>query len=121
MRYLMLIGRLLVWVLVLLGTEAIAFEWVPSDEEIQKYRKSWNPFSHGPILLQAVDIQPKGQFSARPFLFTQIGEHSYGNHLSLPNERKDGPVHLYSLAPSVNATYGLSNHVELGLAASMIS
>lgn len=60
------------------------FEWVPSDEEIQKYRKSWNPFSHGPILLQSVDIQPKGQMSVRPFLFSQIGEHSYGTRLTIP-------------------------------------
>ena len=96
-------------------------DWVPTDEEIQKYRKSWNPFSHGPILLQAVDIQPQGQLSVRPFLFTQIGEHSYGNRLTLPTERNEGPIHLSSLAPSVNASYGLTNHIELGLAASMIA
>ena len=53
--------------LVLLGMTIIlvgpaqAFEWVPSDEEIQKYRRSWNPFSEGPLLLQSVDIHPKGQ------------------------------------------------------------
>lgn len=96
-----------------------AFEWIPSDEEIQKYRKSWNPFSHGPILLQAVDIQPKGQLSVRPFLFSQIGEHSYGNRLSFFTDRTNGPVNLYSLAPSVNASYGLTNHVELGAATSL--
>src|SRR5581483_10955390 len=78
-----------------------AFDWVPTDEDIQKYRKSWNPFSHGPILLQAVDIQPKGQLSVRPFLFSQIGEHSYGNRLSFFTDRTNGPVDLYSLAPSV--------------------
>jgi hypothetical protein len=100
-------------------TIGMAVDWVPSDEDIQKYRKSWNPFSHGPILLQAVDIQPQGQMSIRPFLFSQIGEHSYGNRLSLPIDRKDGPVHLYSLAPSVNGSYGLTNHLELGVAASL--
>lgn len=101
----------------LLGsTLAWSGDWVPSDEEIKKYRQSWNPFSHGPILLQAVDIQPKGQFSLREFLFTQIGESSFGNRLQFPTEAKGGPVHLYSLAPSVNATYGLTNHFELGTA-----
>jgi hypothetical protein len=100
---------------------ASSFDWVPSDEELQKYRKSWNPFSHGPILLQAVDIQPRGQLSVRPFLFTQIGEHSYGNRLTLATERTEGPIHLSSLAPSVNASYGLTNHIELGLAVSMIA
>ena len=100
-------------------TVGMAIDWIPSDEDIQKYRKSWNPFSHGPILLQAVDIQPQGQMSLRPFVFSQIAEHSYGNRLSLPTERKDGPVHLYSLAPSVNGSYGLTNHVELGVATSL--
>src|SRR5437867_2206729 len=96
-----------------------AWDWVPSEEEIQKYRKSWNPFSHGPILLQAVDVQPKGQLSIREFLFSEVGEHSYGNRLTLPTERKDGPVHLYDIRPEVNASYGLTNHIELGLATSV--
>ncbi len=97
---------------------AQAFEWVPSDEEIQKYRKSWNPFSEGPLLIQSVDIHPKGQLSVRPFVFSQISEHSYGNRLSTPVDRKDGPTHLYSVAPLVTITYGVSDHVELGAATS---
>src|ERR1051325_7553491 len=119
--------RLNTWILILLlitlslPQSTHAFDWVPTNEEIQRYRKSWNPFSHGPILLQAVDIQPQGQLSVRPFLFTQFGDHSYGNRLTLPTERKDGPIDLSSLSPSVNASYGLTNHVELGLAASMIA
>lgn len=48
-----------------------AWEWVPSDEEIDRYRRSWNPFSHGPILHTAVDLQPKGQSLLRPFIFSQ--------------------------------------------------
>ena len=95
-----------------------AFEWVPSDEEIQKYRRSWNPFSEGPLLLQAVDIHPKGQLSVRPFVFSQISEHSYGNRLSTPADRKNGPTHLYSIAPLVTVTYGVTDHVELGAATS---
>ncbi len=107
----------LAFVLVLLLPAAsYAFDWVPRDEEIKKYRQSWNPFSHGPILVQAVDIQPKGQLSIREFLFSQIGENSYGNRLSTPIDRKDGPVHLYQVNPSINAAYGLSNHIELGAA-----
>lgn len=104
----------------ILNSSAIhAINWVPTEEEIQKYRKSWNPLSHGPILLQAVDIQPKGQWSVRPFLFTQISEKSYGNRLSTPIDRKDGPIHLYSVAPSINGSYGLSNHIELGAAVAL--
>jgi hypothetical protein len=98
-----------------------ALDWVPTDEEIKKYRQSWNPLSHGPILLQAVDIQPKGQLSIREFLFSQIGESSFGNRLSGPTDSNNGPVHLYQVSPSVSASYGLTNHIELGAAFSMNS
>jgi len=98
-----------------------ALEWVPTDEEIKKYRQSWNPLSHGPVLLQAVDTQPKGQLSIREFLFSQIGESSFGNRLSGPTDSKNGPVHLYQVSPSINTAYGLTNHIELGAAISMNS
>src|SRR4029077_20995125 len=100
---------------------AHSFDWVPTDEEIKKYRQSWNPLSHGPVLLQSVDTQPKGQLSIREFLFSQIGESSFGNHLSFATDSKSGPVHLYQVSPSVNASYGLTNHIELGAAISMNS
>ena len=98
-----------------------ALDWVPTDEEIKKYRQSWNPLSHGPILLQAVDVQPKGQLAIREFIFSQIGESSFGNQLSFASDAKNGPVHLYQLSPSINASYGLTSHVELGAAISMNS
>lgn len=100
------------------GTPASAFDWTPSDEEIQHYRRSWNPFSEGPLLIQSVDIHPKGQLSVRPFLFSQISEHSYGNTLSAPGNRKNGSSHLYAVSPLVTTTYGLTDHVELGAATS---
>jgi len=96
-----------------------AWEWVPSEEEIQKYRKSWNPFSHGPILLQAVDIQPKGQLSVREFLFSQFGDSSFGNELTFATDAKSGPVKLTQVNPSVNAAYGITDHIELGAAISV--
>jgi hypothetical protein len=98
-----------------------ALDWVPTDEEIKKYRQSWNPLSHGPVLLQAVDIQPKGQLSVREFIFSQIGDSSFGNQLTFATDSKPGPVHLYQVSPSINASYGLTNHVELGAAISMNS
>lgn len=100
---------------------ASAMDWVPTDEEIKTYRQSWNPLSHGPVLLQAVDTQPKGQLSIREFLFSQIGESSFGNRLGGPTDSKNGPVHLYQLAPSINTAYGLTNHIEVGAAISMNS
>ena len=47
---------------------AEGWEWAPTDEELAKYRKSWNPMANGPILLSGVDIQPKGQFLFQPFI-----------------------------------------------------
>lgn len=105
--------------LLTLAPFAHSFEWVPTDEEIKKYRQSWNPLSHGPILLQSVDTQPKGQLSVREFFFSQIGESSFGNRLSFATDSKNGPVHLYQISPSVNAAYGVTNHIEVGAALSM--
>lgn len=98
-----------------------AFDWVPTDEEIKKYRQGWNPFAEGPLLLQSVDIHPQGQLSIRPFLFSSISEDRYGNALAFPSNRKDSSVHTYAVSPLVSVTYGLSHHVEIGAATSLIS
>src|SRR5215469_9086574 len=100
---------------------AHSFDWVPTDEEIKKYRQTWNPFSEGPLLIQAVDIHPQGQLSVRPFFFSQVTEKSYGNTLSFPTDAKGGPVHTYAIQPLITAAYGLTTHVELGVSTSMIS
>lgn len=99
-----------------------AWSWTPSDEEMRKYRNSWNPFSHGPILHTAVDIQPKGQSLLRPFIFSQIGEHSFDNRLRFFSDRKSGPVHLYSVQePSLEFAYGLTDHIQFGATTSLQS
>lgn len=99
-----------------------AFEWVPSHEEMEKYRKSWNPFSHGPILHTAVDLQPEGQFLLRPFIFSQIGEHSFDNRFRFVTERQHGPVHLYSVQePSLEFAYGVTDHIQFGATTSLQS
>ncbi|MCX5723007.1 MAG: hypothetical protein NTX84_00515 [Nitrospirae bacterium] len=112
---------LLFFTVTAIPSQSSALDWVPTDEEIKKYRQSWNPLSHGPVLLQAVDTQPKGQLSIREFLFSQIGESSFGNRLGGPTDAKNGPVHLYQLSPSINTAYGLTNHIEVGAAISMNS
>jgi hypothetical protein len=96
-----------------------AWDWVPADEEIQKYRKSWNPMANGPILISGVDIQPKGQFLFQPFVFGQIGHEQFGNQLS--PRSSDSPTHLRAVAPTGIFAYGISNHVELNVAFSGIS
>lgn len=94
-----------------------SFDWIPTptDEEIQKYRKSWNPLSHGPMLISSPDIQPRGQWYARPLIFSQIGTSSFGNRFETVFDADPGPVHLYSAQlPFFQTAYGLTDHVELG-------
>lgn len=93
---------------------AFAWEWVPSQEEIQKYRRSWNPLSHGPMLISSPDIQPKGQWYVRPLIFTQIGETSFGNDFRFTTDANRGPVHIYNVqTPFIQLAYGVTDHLEL--------
>ena len=85
---------------------------VPTDVEIKKYRRSWNPPYRGSVLLQAVDTQPNGQLSIREFLFSHIGKSSFGNRLSLPTDSKNGPVHLYQVSPSINTACSLFKYFD---------
>jgi hypothetical protein len=90
--------------------------WVPTEEEIKKYRRSWNPFSHGPLLISSPDIQPQGQWYIRPLIFSQIGESSFGNQLKPAWDAQHDPkktVHLYSFqTPFIQSAYGITNHLE---------
>jgi len=86
---------------------ASALGRVPTDEEIKKYRRSWNPPYRGSVLLQAVDTQPNVQLSIREFLFSHIGKSSFGNRLNLPTDSKNESVDLYQVSPSINTACSL--------------
>ena len=101
------------WLAVAPSSPGQALEWVPTDEEIQKYRRSWNPLSNGPIFISGVDIHPKGQITVHPFLFSQISENFFGNDFSV--DRQSSPVHSYQIAPLVTIAYGITNHLELNV------
>jgi hypothetical protein len=89
-------------------------QWVPTQEEIRRYRESWNPLSNGPILLTAVDINPKGQFHSQYFVFGEVGHQMLGNTLT-PSLR-DSSFHLTAVEPLLTLGYGLTDHVELDAA-----
>jgi len=91
----------------------LTWDWVPSDEEILKYRKNWNPMTHGPILITGVDIQPKGQFLFQPFVFGEIGHQQFDNKLT--THRSDASTHLRAAAPTGIFAYGITNHAELNV------
>lgn len=98
---------------------AKAFSWVPSEEQIQKYRGSWNPLSNGPNFMPLVEVQPKGQFDVHPFMFGQVGEKRFGN--TLTTDRMSSPTHLYQNSLVVTSTYGLTNHVSVGMSLTGVS
>jgi hypothetical protein len=95
------------------GRRVHALDWIPSEQEIQKYRRSWNPLSNGPIFISGVDIHPTGQFTFHPFVFSQISEKRFGNDLTVNSQ--PSPVHTYQIAPVVTMAYGLTNHRELNV------
>lgn len=101
-----------------LPAEGQAFEWTPSDEALQKYRRSWNPMSNGPILLTAVDLNPKGQFHTQYFVFSELAHAQFNN--ALTTHRSDAPFRLGAVAPLVVLGYGLTDHLELNAAFSAI-
>jgi hypothetical protein len=96
----------------------INWKWRPTDEEIQKYRQSWNPMANGPILLTSVDISPKGQFLSQFFVFGETGHQSFDNKLT--TNRTDSPTHLNAIAPFLLVGYGLTDHVEINVAPTAI-
>ncbi len=95
-----------------------AFDWTPLQEEIQKYRRSWNPMTHGPILNTGIDIQPKGQFLFQPFVFGEVGHQQFDN--TLTTRSSDSPFHLRAVAPTGIFAYGITDHLELNAAFSGI-
>jgi len=96
-----------------------AFDWVPTDADILKYRYSWNPLSNGPILLTSVDINPKEQFHMQVFGFGETGHQQFDNKLT--THRSDAPSHLNAFEPLMVMGYGLSDHIEIDAAFSAIS
>jgi len=96
---------------------AFTLDWVPSQEELLKYRRSWNPLSNGPIFISGVDIHPKGQLTVHPFIFSQISEKQFGNDFTV--RRTPSPTHVYQFNPLVTTAYGLTDHVELNMALSL--
>lgn len=98
----------------MVGESGEAFDWVPSADELRSYRQSWNPMSNGPILLTAVDINPKGQFHSQYFIFAESGHQQFSN--TVTTHRFDSSFHLNAVEPLVVAGYGLTDHIELNAA-----
>ncbi len=87
-------------------------------EDIENYRKSWNPFAAGPMLNPAIDIQPKGQSVIHPYFFGQTGHEQFGNSLS--GNTRDASTHLSASYFLLPYEYGVTDSLEAVAALSWI-
>jgi hypothetical protein len=92
--------------------------WRNSQEDILRYRKSWNPFTHGPILANSPDVQPKGQWLLQAFVFSAVGHQQYPNRLT--TDTVNSPTHLRAVAPTLDIGYGITDNLELDVFPSLI-
>lgn len=96
-----------------------AFEWFPSDQEMEKFRHSWNPQTHGPLLVSPADLQSQGRWLLWSFAYGQITNGRFGGSLSPTGSGT--PFHQDVIAPGAVLFYGLTDHVSVGVSAAMIS
>ena len=96
------------------------WEWrfFPTPQEIQRYRRSWNPFSHGPILANSPDVQPKSQILAQLYVFSEVGSGQHGNTLGITPHHSSQA--LQAVAPTLFIGYGITDNIELDIAPQII-
>jgi len=87
-------------------------------EDIEKYRKSWNPFAAGPMLNPAIDIQPQGQTVIHPYFFGTIGHQQFGNKFG--TNTSNSPTHLSASLMLLPIEYGVTDSMEASVAFSFI-
>jgi len=97
----------------------LAFDWFPSDQEMQKFRHSWNPQTHGPLLVSPADLQSKGRWLLWSFAYGQITNGRFGSSLSPTGSGTS--FHQDVIVPGAVLFYGLTDHVSVGISAAMIS
>ena len=94
------------------------WRFFPTDEEVQRYRSSWNPFSHGPILANSPDVQPKGQSLLQLYVFSEVGQTQYGNRFT--TSTTDSSKHLQAVAPTFFFGYGITDNLEVDIAPTLL-
>ena len=98
------------------GTSAL--DWVPTQEEIDKYRQSWNPPTHGTIYASNADVTRQGQWFVRAYVQGQIGSGQFENTVS--SKSTASPFSPNAVSPAAILYYGLTRDVSLGLGVSGI-
>ena len=90
-----------------------ALDWVPTDDEMAKYRQSWNPPTHGTTLTGSADVPRQGLWFVRAYVQGQIGSGQFEN--SAPSKNTASPFSPDAVVPAAILYYGLTSHVMLGV------
>jgi hypothetical protein len=94
------------------SASVLALDLFPSQEELEKYNRSWIPLTHGSLLIPLAETLPKGRLSTQAFAFGQIGSGQYLN--TLTTHVSAAPVNTNAVVPGGLLTYGLTDHVTIG-------
>ena len=97
---------------------ATALDWVPTNEEMAKYRESWNPPTHGSTFTTSADLSRQGQWYVRFYVQGQIGSGEFENNV--PSKSSAVPFSPDAVAPAAILYYGLTRNVSLGAGVSWI-
>ncbi len=102
-----------------IASPAGAWDWFPTDQEMQRFRQSWNPLTHGPLLLSPADLQAEGRWLFWSFAYGQVTDGRFGNTMTTTGSGR--PFHQDVLTPGAVLFYGLTDHVTVGVSAAVVS
>lgn len=99
-------------------TRVSALDWVPTDQEMARYRDSWNPPTHGTSFTSSADVPRQGQWFARGYVQGQIGSGEFQN--TATSHSTATPFSSDAVSPAAILYYGLTRHVMAGAGMSAI-
>jgi hypothetical protein len=97
---------------------ALALDWVPTDDEMAKYRQSWNPPTHGTSFASNADVTRKGQWFLRAYVQGMIG--SGESQKTTSSQTVATPFSPDAVVPAITLYYGLTRDVMAGLGVSAV-
>ena len=99
-------------------TRVSALDWVPTDQEMAKYRESWNPPTHGTTFTSSADVARQGQWYVRAYVQGMIGSGEFQTTPTLKSAAS--PFSPNAVMPAAMLYYGLTRHVLAGIAVSAV-
>ena len=97
---------------------AAALDWVPTNEEMAKYRNSWNPPTHGTSFTSSADVTRQGQWFVRAYVQGMIG--SGETQRTSTSQTVASPFSPDAVMPAATLYYGLTRHVMVGVGVSAV-